>query len=235
MLGQVQLNDLKADLTRAQEAGITWKFVLVPEPIQNLGPVASGDRYEGYAAERTEILKFIVENGISNVVFVAADIHGTIINNLTYQETVGGEQIPTGAFELSTGPIAYDAPFGPTVFNLAHSLGFVSDQQLKLYNTLPVVAKELAMKQLIDAQVTPFGYDPVGLDGSDINVVSSKGGWLATSVYGWTEFEIDAATQELHIIVYGTPPYTKEELDADPDKITSQEIKPVIEFTVSPQ
>ncbi len=235
MLGQVQLDELKANLLDAQGAGITWKFIFVPEPIQNLGPVASGDRYEGYAAERTEVLKFIVDNKITNVVFVSADIHGTLINNLNYQDAPGGEQIPTGAFDISTGPIAYDAPFGPTVFELAHSIGFVTDQQIKLYNGLPAAAKELSMKQLINAQVAPFGFDTIGLDGSDIDATKTKGDWIVTSSYGWTEFEIDAATQQLHVIVYGIPYYTKEQLDADPTGITSQTPTVMTEFTVNPK
>ena len=95
MLGKVQLEDLKNDLLQAKNDGITWKFVMVPEPIQNLGTVGGSDRFEGYAAERTEILQFIDDNNIDNVVFVAANIDGTIVNNLTYQKGLDGEQIPT--------------------------------------------------------------------------------------------------------------------------------------------
>ena len=94
MLGAQQLADLKADLLQAEDNGITWKFVMVPEPIQNLGVGLAADRFEGYAAERTEILQFIDENNIENVVFVAADVHGTIVNNLTYQTEPLGPQIP---------------------------------------------------------------------------------------------------------------------------------------------
>ncbi len=49
--------------------GITWKYVMIPEPIQNLGILAVGDRFEGYVAERTEILKFIHDHDIGTVVF----------------------------------------------------------------------------------------------------------------------------------------------------------------------
>jgi hypothetical protein len=52
MLGNPQLERLEADLLAAQDDGIVWKFVMVPEPIQNLGPVGAADRFEGYAAER---------------------------------------------------------------------------------------------------------------------------------------------------------------------------------------
>ncbi|MFM7281692.1 MAG: alkaline phosphatase D family protein, partial [Planctomycetia bacterium] len=61
--------------------------------------------------ERTELLAFIQANNIKNVVFVAADIHGTLVNNLTYQIGPGQPQVLTGAFEITTGAIAYNAPF----------------------------------------------------------------------------------------------------------------------------
>jgi phosphodiesterase/alkaline phosphatase D-like protein len=97
LLGRTQLDLLKHDLAKSQADGITWKFVMLPEPIQNLGPVGAEDRFEGYAAERTSLLRFIKEQGIENVVFVSADHHGTVINNLTYQTGVGGSQIATSA------------------------------------------------------------------------------------------------------------------------------------------
>ena len=86
MLGRTQLADLKQDLAAAQAAGVTWKFVMIPEPIQNLGVIEAPDRYEGYARERADVLRFIKQNQIQNVVFIAADIHGTIVNNLTYED-----------------------------------------------------------------------------------------------------------------------------------------------------
>ena len=46
--------------------------------IQNLGLFHAEDRYEGYAAERTDLLKFIKANGINNVVFIAAGLHGHV-------------------------------------------------------------------------------------------------------------------------------------------------------------
>src|SRR5262249_22754605 len=75
MLGAQQSSALKAILLTAKGLGITWKLVLVPEPIQNLGVVAASDRFEGYAAERTALLKFINDNNITNVVFITADVH----------------------------------------------------------------------------------------------------------------------------------------------------------------
>ena len=119
LLSQRQTQRLLGDLLAAHTAGVIWKFILVPEPMQNLGVIGASDRFEGYAAERTEILKFIEDQQISNVVFVSADIHGTLVNNLTYQLSPLHPQVATRAFEIVTGSVAFDAPFGPTVLALA--------------------------------------------------------------------------------------------------------------------
>ncbi len=65
MLGQPQLEQFKRDLLAAHDAGILWKFVMLPEPIQNMGWFGGVDRWEGYALERTEVLKFIEDNADS--------------------------------------------------------------------------------------------------------------------------------------------------------------------------
>ncbi|MCY2958905.1 MAG: alkaline phosphatase D family protein [Planctomycetota bacterium] len=208
MLGRAQVDELKADLLEAQQQGVKWKFVLVPEPMQNLGVVAAADRFEGYAAERTEILAHITTNGIQNVVFVAADIHGTLVNNISFQTAPGGAQIPTGAFEITTGPIAYDAPFGPTVVGLAAQLGLITPTQYQTYLSLPTPFKDAFVQQLVDTQLSQLGYDPLGLQGSPVNATLISGGYVATHVYGWSEFEIAPTTGLLTVTTYGVDPAT---------------------------
>lgn len=232
MLGAAQFEELKADLLDAQEQGITWKFILVPEPAQNLGPLNAGDRFEGYAAERADLLKFIVENDIRNVVFIAADIHGTLVNNLTYAEAPGGEQIVTDLWEITTGAVAFDAPFGPTVVALAAGLEFITPQQRALYNVAPPALKEQFMSELINGQIEPFGYNPIGLDGSPVAAELVSGGYLVTSSFGWTEFEIDAGTQQLRVTTYGIPAYTQSQVLDDPAKVAALEPAVLSEFTV---
>ncbi len=242
LLGQPQLTDLKNDLLQADSDGITWKFVTVPEPIQNLGVVGAEDRFEGYAAERTELLKFIDDNEIDNVVFVAADVHGTLVNNLTYQTGPGQSQIATNAFEITTGAVAFDAPLGPTVVNLAAGLGLVDADQKAFYDALPVAGdadnlvndKDDFFKQLVNAQLAPLGYDPLGLENSGINASLVQGDYVAAHTYGWTEFEIDPETQKLTVKTYGTPPYSEAELLADPAAIASQTPTVVSQFDVKP-
>lgn len=228
LLGQTQLAALKTDLLAAQRGGVVWKFVMVPEPIQNLGVLAAGDRFEGYGAERSELLEFINTNRIRNVVFVSADIHGTLINNLTYQRGPGQPQIPTGAFEVVTGAIAFDAPFGPTVLDLAGgvpsggktlldlffaSLGLPNRQAFDL--GLSVAAKNQAIGGLIESQLAPLGYSPLGLEDSGTVGGFRTGGPVSVFTYGWTEFEVNSKDQSLRVTTYGISPYKAAEINSD--------------------
>ncbi|MFN8494592.1 MAG: alkaline phosphatase D family protein [Caldilineaceae bacterium] len=242
LLGSQQLQDVKANLLDAQQKGITWKFIAVPEPIQNLGPAAAEDRFEGYAAERNELLKFVTDNQISNVVFVAADIHGTIVNNLTYQTGVNQPQIQTGAFEVIVGPVAYDAPFGPTIVGIATQLGLLSEAQVTQYNALPIKNdadstvddKDDFIKSLLNQQFQLLGYDNVGLDSSPIAATLRQGDYVAVHTFGWTEFEIAKDTQVLTVTTYGVPAYTPADVLSNPAAITARTPAIVSQFRVNP-
>lgn len=228
MLGQTQIGLLKTDLLAAQVAGVAWKFVLVPEPIQNLGVLAASDRFEGYAAERSELLGFVATNHIRNVVFVTADIHGTLVNNLTYQLGPGKPQLPTSSFEVVTGPVAYDAPFGPTVLDLAADVPVGSKSLLDTFlaslglpnraafdTLLTPTQKNDALKGLIDSQVTPLGYSKLGLDDSGLDAAFVTGGPVAAFTYGWTQFEITPGDDELRITTFGIEAYQQTQVNAD--------------------
>jgi len=243
LLGKAQLNTLKADLLAAETNGITWKFIAVPEPIQNFGVVNAEDRFEGYAAERTELLKFIDDNQIENVVFFAGDFHGTLVNNLTYQVAPGQPQIQTSAFEIVTGPAAFfDGLFGPTVARLSVAAGFITPEQFAFYQTLPVAPdsdslpndKDDFIKQLLRGQTDAFGYDPIGLENSLIDAKLLQGDYLSTHTYGWTQLDIDQATQKLTVTTYGIPAYSEADLLANPTAITSLTPQIVSQFEVNP-
>lgn len=248
MLGEFQLERLKADLLAAEAEGVIWKFILVPEPIQNLGPAGAADRFEGYAAERTELLRFIDEHNIKNVVFIAADIHGTVVNNLTYQNVPFGPQIALDSFEITTGSVAVGTPFGLDVIQLARSAGLISSAQLAFYNSLPVAPdadsivndKDDFLKSLINSQLSQFGYDPVGLNANLpaatglVDAILLQGDYVAGHTLGWTQFDIDPVTHELLVTTYGIPPYNEAVAAADPSAIAA--LVPVIvsQFRVSP-
>jgi alkaline phosphatase D len=240
MLGAQQLADLKADLLQAQADGITWKFVLVSGPIQNLGVYLAPDRYEGYAAERTDLLRFITQNGIDNVVFIAASLHGTIVNNLIYQEESPGyplpPQIPTGAFEVIVGPVAIYPPFGPAVVGFAQAYGLITSDEREDYDGRSREGKDEFVRQLIDEKLlAPLRYDAIGLDGSGIDADLLQGGYASVHTYGWTEFEITPGNKVLTVTTYGIDPYTEAELAANPHEIITRTPTVVSQFTVNPK
>jgi len=246
MLGAPQVQDLKQDLLAAQQNGTTWKFVMVPEPIQNLGVLNASDRFEGYANERTDILKFIDDNNIENVVFVAADIHGTLVNEVNYRTSAFGPEISSGAFEITTGPVAFDQPFGPTVVDLAAGLGLLTPAQKAFYETLPVDTlpgrfpgnvpndREDFLQDIVNGQITGLGYSPLGLESGTIQATLLQGDYTATSFYGWTEFDIDATTKKLVVTTYGVDARAYEQIVADPTAVAALSPRIVSQFEVTP-
>ena len=256
MLGRPQGDRLKKDLLDSQRDGITWKFVIIPEPIQNFGVINAEDRFEGYAAERTELLKFIHENRIKNVVFIAGDFHGTIINNLAFQEllTEGTDDVvvestPVSAFEVVTGPAAFfDGLLGPSIVNLAFSEGVLGSFLKAFYDRLPVAPdtdsivndKDDFLKSLINNQLEVFDYDPIGLNESNMEaegLIHSEliqGDYLACHTFGWAEFEIVAGSRELVVTVYGVDAYSEMDLLTDYDDVINQIPRVVSQFIVHP-
>lgn len=87
-----------------------FKFVINGEPIQQFWMLPY-DRWEGYAAERNEILNFIsnpdknpaTDDAIKNVVFLTTDAHATIVNEVFKDRFTAPATV---AQEIITGPIA---------------------------------------------------------------------------------------------------------------------------------
>jgi phosphodiesterase/alkaline phosphatase D-like protein len=97
MLGGAQEAWLKEQLTSSTA---TWKFVVNPVPMQALLALPY-DRWEGYAAERRELLEFIRENDVRNVVFLTTDFHASVFG-----------PVRIDAFDLASA-VAYEAIAGP--------------------------------------------------------------------------------------------------------------------------
>jgi hypothetical protein len=218
MLGEAQLNDLFTDLLAAEADGVTWKFILVPEPIQNLGPILASDRFEGYAYERTRILSFLKEHGIKNVVFVSADIHGTIVNNIVYQKSAAARQRRTPYFEITTGPVAYAAPFGPT------TLEYAPPFLRTIYAGLLGAARDQFVSCIADALLGLYGYPATGLRRLLNGARLLEGHYVAVHSYGWTEFDVDTETQRLTVTTYGVEWYDEAKLLADPQGIIARRV-----------
>ncbi len=246
LLGQAQLEDLKQDLVAAEEAGITWKFVMVPEPVQNLFPGINVDSYEGYLNERAEILSFIEENDIENVVFVAADVHMTSVNNLTYQTEPFGEQIATDVWEITTGAVAYDVPTGEF---LANFFTAGNPELQAFYNSLPIAPDsdnlpndrdDFVKEAINDTLLNPLGFDPIGLDNNLpqaeglIDAQLLQGDYYVGHSYSWTEFDIDADTQQLRVTTYGVDGYSETEILENPNAINNLTPTILSEFVVNP-
>ena len=99
MLGQGQKDFLKEALRRSDA---TWKFIVNEVPMaEYLG--LPYDRWEGYRAERDEILRFIRDNDIRNVVFLTTDFHANIITDVRVDIFADPEPV---AKEVVVGPIA---------------------------------------------------------------------------------------------------------------------------------
>lgn len=248
MLGSAQLTDLLRDLKDAQNKGITWKFVLVPEPIQNLGWFAAPDRFESYARERGQILDFIQSFCIPNVVFVSGDIHATAANNLVYKKNYLAPLRYSETWDISTGAVAYGTPYAKALvegLNLALDAceGDPICESLlppnlpgEGFDLLTPEEQNLLAEGLLNVVLTIMGYPNVGL-GADINyplflqkenaeipATLLEGRYSAFATWGWTEFEIDEVSQKLSVTTYGIDPAG--EADGEVPVVSKFEVDP---------
>ena len=100
LLGSLQ-KQLFEDALLASRARFT--FVLSPSTIGQTYLIPYS-RWEGYAAERAEIIRFIADNHLQNVVFLSTDDH----RNLVHQVFDDRPPKPVSvAREFVTGPVAY--------------------------------------------------------------------------------------------------------------------------------
>ncbi len=243
LLGEAQLQELKNDLLGSEAAGITWKFVFSPVPIQNLGFFEAEDRWEGYADERNDLLRFIDENNINNVVFVSGQANGTIVNNLTYQAGFEQPQIQTNAFEITVEPTGVQleldnellaAPFGPATVALTPD-DFLSPRLKETYFNLDLrFQKDEFIQEFLDNIIVNLGYDPIGLEDSELDAELIQGGYLATHTFGWTEFVINPQNQQLQVTVYGIEPYTEDQVESIPAAIINRRPQVISQFRVNP-
>ena len=155
VLGLTQKAWLKQTLLDAKAAGNVWTFINITDPIDQIGGYGSGadggkSWFGGYRAERNEILKFLADNNIKNVIFLASDDHQGRINELSYMPDSSRDpsnpanytRVP-GVYSLVDGPMGATGP--DTVTN--HS-----------FSNIKALADALASAQ------SAAGIDPIGLD-----------------------------------------------------------------------
>ncbi|MGB2695285.1 MAG: alkaline phosphatase D family protein [Dehalococcoidia bacterium] len=99
MLGNVQKRVLKAVL---EHSNAKFKFIMNGVPIQQYYALPY-DRWEGYGAERNELLNFIRDKSIANVVFLTTDNHANFSNEVFIDRFADPGTI---AYDFVAGPIA---------------------------------------------------------------------------------------------------------------------------------
>jgi phosphodiesterase/alkaline phosphatase D-like protein len=128
LLGPVQKAQLFADLAASTAK---WKLVVSEEPIQQFHALPY-DRFEGYAAERAELLVFIQQNGIEGVKFLTTDTHATMLNQVAVDVFTAPAPI---AVELVTGPVA-TFTFEHEIVNIAGPFALAIFNQLLTFDGL---------------------------------------------------------------------------------------------------
>jgi phosphodiesterase/alkaline phosphatase D-like protein len=99
LLGPVQKARFLSDL---QSSTAQYKLVVNEDPIQQFWALPY-DRWEGYGADRNDVLNTIRNNGIDNVLFLTTDSHATLQNQVYKDRFTDSGTI---ANEMVTGPIA---------------------------------------------------------------------------------------------------------------------------------
>lgn len=151
MLGATQLAWLEQELLAARDDGVVWKIIAISSPIDQLGAIGSGidggkSWMGGYRAERNELLRFLADNHIENVVFLTTDDHQTRINEVLYAPNgATGDQasyVPVPrCFSIVCGPLGATGP------------NTITDHS---YANIEALANSLASSQ-IAANVDPIG------------------------------------------------------------------------------
>ena len=94
-----------AAFTKAIKASTaTWKVIVNEVPIQQYYALPY-DRWEGYAAEREKLLRFLQAN-VKNVLFLTTDTHANFVNEVRLSTLGPGGPVGTGIWEVVTGPVA---------------------------------------------------------------------------------------------------------------------------------
>jgi phosphodiesterase/alkaline phosphatase D-like protein len=229
LLGKTQLAWLKQNLLDAQKNGTIWKFVSVTDPIDQIGALGSGEDggkswIGGYRAERNDLLKFIADNGIKNVVFLSADDHQNRINEITYLDNINDPKsvkVLQNALSIVDGPLGAGGPDAITDHSFAN---------------IKKLADDLAAKQ------TAAGVNPIGLSANFAglrNVVREGDPTADTNrqavdfyspdTFNYTVFDISADGKTLNVNVQGVNSYAK---DTNPEPSAANPVRSILSFSL---
>lgn len=101
MLGNKQLRTFKKAIA---ESDATFKVIFNEVPIQQYYALPY-DRWEGYEAERKQVLRYLKDN-VDNVVFLTTDVHANLVNDARFNTLGGGGVKNSGILDVTTGPVA---------------------------------------------------------------------------------------------------------------------------------
>jgi alkaline phosphatase D len=202
MLGKTQLNWLKSTLKKAQSSGITWKIVAVSSPIDVGGEDNGKTWIGGYRSERNELLKFIADNRINNVVFLSTDDHQNRVNELTYLTNPDNSSSMTrvpNTFSIVAGPIGAGGPDNIT----DHSFSNIKS----LADKLVIEQKEKGMEQLgLDPKFS--GLQKVFREGDpDANTLRQPVDFYSPDTFNYATLNIGADGKMLAVNLYGINSY----------------------------
>jgi alkaline phosphatase D len=101
MLGATQLAKFENAI---KSSSATFKVIFNEVPIQQYYALPY-DRWEGYAAERDQLLHFLAAN-VKNAVFLTTDVHANMVNDARFN-TLGNQGVQnSGILDVTTGPVA---------------------------------------------------------------------------------------------------------------------------------
>jgi phosphodiesterase/alkaline phosphatase D-like protein len=107
MLGGRQLRKFKQDIS---DSTATFKVIFNEVPIQQFYALPY-DRWEGYEAERKNLLRFL-DRKVDNAVFLTTDVHANMVNDARFN-TLGGPGVKdSGILDVTNGPIATETYSG---------------------------------------------------------------------------------------------------------------------------
>ncbi len=226
-LGKTQLSWLKQTLLDAQKNGTAWKFVSISDPIDQIDGLSTGadsgkSWVGGYRAERNDLLKFIADNNINNVVFLACDDHQNRINEIFYTDTDGKTKQVANALSIVDGPIGAGGPDAVTDHSFAN---------------IKSLADKLAASEIAN------GVNPIGLDKNFMGLSNLKRefdpnaatapqpiDFYSPDTFNFTTFDISADGKTLSVNVQGVNSFAA---NTFPEPSAANPVRSILSFDLT--
>ena len=101
LLGSRQLKTFEKAIKKSKA---TFKVVFNEVPIQQYYALPY-DRWEGYEAERKQVLSYLQQN-VKNAVFMTTDVHANLVNDARFNTLGDGGVQNSGILDVTSGPVA---------------------------------------------------------------------------------------------------------------------------------